>query len=327
MSTTYQPRIATVLSVAVADDVATVEIEISREDYLDYPIAPACLWNSKTREVFFPFDQLVRHENHRLRFETYRSEHLAPKVGDVAEFCSSWNHWAMDAVRDISADWERKNYPYDGEHDHCILTCQAIANYSEHKEGYVSEHGWVTVEAYQKYIENDQSRIRSNWRSIERRPTELHRITDMATSAADSVEGVVVYALEPALSTNEFVDLLRRSGLAERRPVDDQDRIAGMLANCDLLLSARTYAGLLIGVSRAISDFHYCTYLSDLAVDRDFQRQGIGRELIRRTHEAAGFKTRLILLSAPAAQEYYPHIGMQRHDSCWVINPTTRPGF
>ena len=77
--------------------------------------------------------------------------------------------------------------------------------------------------------------------------------------------------------------------------------------------------GLLVGASRAITDFSYCTYLSDLAVDGQFQRQGIGRELIHRTHEAAGFKTTLILLSAPAARSYYPHIGMQPHDSCWVI--------
>jgi predicted N-acetyltransferase YhbS len=73
-------------------------------------------------------------------------------------------------------------------------------------------------------------------------------------------------------------------------------------------------------VSRAISDFAYCTYLSDLAVDEQMQRRGIGRELIRRTHEAAGLQTSLILLSAPAARGYYPHIGMRQHDSCWLID-------
>ena len=68
--------------------------------------------------------------------------------------------------------------------------------------------------------------------------------------------------------------------------------------------------GLLVGISRAITDFHYCTYLSDLAVDEDWQRRGIGRELIKRTHEAAGVHTTLILLSAPKAQTYYPHVGL-----------------
>lgn len=94
-----------------------------------------------------------------------------------------------------------------------------------------------------------------------------------------------------------------------------------MLANADVVVTARDESGLLVGVSRAISDFHYATYLSDLAVDREFQRRGIGRELIRRTHEAAGLATRLILLSAPDARGYYPHIGMVQHESCWTIAP------
>ena len=85
------------------------------------------------------------------------------------------------------------------------------------------------------------------------------------------------------------------------------------------MIVAARLDGLLVGVSRAITDFAYCTYLSDLAVDEQHQRQGIGRELIRRTHEAAGLHTTLILLSAPKAITYYPHIGMTQHDSCWVF--------
>jgi predicted N-acetyltransferase YhbS len=64
--------------------------------------------------------------------------------------------------------------------------------------------------------------------------------------------------------------------------------------------------------------------LSDLAVDAAFQGRGIGREMVRRTHEAAGLQTTLILLSAPKAQTYYPHIGMRRHESCWVVDRTPR---
>jgi GNAT superfamily N-acetyltransferase len=129
------------------------------------------------------------------------------------------------------------------------------------------------------------------------------------------------YALEPSLSPSEFIDILRRSTLAERRPVNDSSTITGMLSHADIILTARTESGLLAGVSRAITDYHYCTYLSDLAVDVVYQRQGIGRELIHRTHEAAGLRTRLILLSAPAAHTYYPHIGMRSHDSCRTIDP------
>ncbi len=126
------------------------------------------------------------------------------------------------------------------------------------------------------------------------------------------------YNLEPDLACDEFIDLLVRSTLAERRPVDDRVAIEGMLRNADVIITARS-DGMLVGISRAITDFAYCTYLSDLAVDEQFQRKGIGKELVRRTHAAAGLKTRLILLAAPAAADYYPHIGMQKHDSCWMI--------
>lgn len=128
----------------------------------------------------------------------------------------------------------------------------------------------------------------------------------------------VTYRLEPELGAEEFIDLLERSTLAERRPVDDPETIRGMLLHADLILTVRS-EGRLVGISRAITDFSYCTYLSDLAVDEAYQGRGIGRELIRRTHEAAGLQTMLILLAAPKARGYYPHVGMTQHDSCWIL--------
>ena len=129
---------------------------------------------------------------------------------------------------------------------------------------------------------------------------------------------MIDFASEPDLTADQFIDVLERSTLAERRPVGDRPIIEKMLANADIILTARD-GGKLVGVARAITDFAYCTYLSDLAVDQAYQRQGLGRELIRRTHEAAGVHTTLILLAAPKAQTYYPHIGMTKHDSCWII--------
>ena len=133
-----------------------------------------------------------------------------------------------------------------------------------------------------------------------------------------SVE-LIEYEREPALSVDEFIDVLVRSTLAERRPIDDRQTMQSMLDHADVLITAR-HQGRLVGVSRAITDFCYCTYLADLAVDQEHQRQGIGRELIRRTHEAAGLSTMLILLSAPKATTYYPHVGLTKHDSCWIIS-------
>ena len=133
----------------------------------------------------------------------------------------------------------------------------------------------------------------------------------------------VAYQIEPSLSADEFVDVLRRSTLAERRPVSDAAVIAGMLAHAGLIVTARL-GGQLVGVARSLTDFNYCTYLSDLAVDAEHQGQGIGRELVRQTHEAAGRHTTLVLLAAPKAQSYYPHIGMRPHDSCWVADRVPR---
>jgi GNAT superfamily N-acetyltransferase len=130
----------------------------------------------------------------------------------------------------------------------------------------------------------------------------------------------VIFAIEayPDLTVDAFVDVLRRSTLGERRPIDDRDTMRRMLEHADVIVTARL-DGRLVGIARAITDFSYCTYLSDLAVDAAYQRRGIGRELIQRTREAAGPHTLLVLLAAPKAREYYPHIGMTGHDSCWMI--------
>ncbi len=133
----------------------------------------------------------------------------------------------------------------------------------------------------------------------------------------------ISYQLEPELEPAEMIGLLVRSTLAERRPIDEPGTIQDMIRHADIVLTARI-DGKLVGLSRAITDFSYCTYLSDLAVDEAFQRRGIGRELIARTHAAAGLDTTLILLAAPKAENYYPHIGLERHNSCWIIRRQPR---
>ncbi|MAX26964.1 MAG: GNAT family N-acetyltransferase [Phycisphaeraceae bacterium] len=129
----------------------------------------------------------------------------------------------------------------------------------------------------------------------------------------------LTYAVEPDLSVEEFIDILKRSTLAERRPIDQPDRMQGMVKQADIMATARDASGLLVGVSRALTDFSHCTYLADLAVDQAFQKQGIGKALIEYTHQQAGKHTLLLLIAAPKARSYYPHIGMQSHDSCWMI--------
>ncbi|HPH45612.1 MAG TPA: GNAT family N-acetyltransferase [Chryseolinea sp.] len=128
----------------------------------------------------------------------------------------------------------------------------------------------------------------------------------------------ITYRSNTKISTDQFIDVLRRSTLSERRPVDDRDRIEKMLQHGNIIITA-WQGDLLIGISRALSDFSFCCYLSDLAVDEAFQKQGIGKELIRLTHEAAGDNAMLILLAAPKAVNYYPRIGMEQFKECFII--------
>ena len=130
----------------------------------------------------------------------------------------------------------------------------------------------------------------------------------------------VVYAVEDDLSVEEFIAILRSSGLAERRPVDDEARIARMIENADLTVTARDKNGKLIGVSRCITDFAYCCYCSDLAVDSAWQGKAIGLELMRRSHEGAGPGTSFFLLSSPQAMSYYPQAGLEKFDNCFGIS-------
>ena len=128
---------------------------------------------------------------------------------------------------------------------------------------------------------------------------------------------MISYQIETNLSPVEFTDLLIKSTLGERRPIDDFDRISAMVKNANLIITAR-HNNQLVGVARSITDFVYCTYLSDLAVDETFQKQGIGKELIRLTKQETPQAT-LILLSAPKAENYYPYIGMTKHNACFLL--------
>ena len=128
----------------------------------------------------------------------------------------------------------------------------------------------------------------------------------------------IAYALEPQLSAQEFRAVLVASTLGPRRPVDEPERLEHMLRNADVIVAARDGAKL-VGVSRAITDFAFCCYLSDLAVDAAYQHQGIGKRLVAETRAAAGDSASLFLFAAPAAEGYYLKIGMDPMPHGWVI--------
>lgn len=130
----------------------------------------------------------------------------------------------------------------------------------------------------------------------------------------------IIYKSGNDLDLDQVIELYRASTLGERRPVDNRTCMAGMVQNANLTITAWE-EDLLVGIARTVTDFHYCAYLSDLAVRQSHQRQGIGKELIRQTQAALEPTATLILLAAPAAAEYYPHIGFGQHPSAWTLRP------
>jgi predicted N-acetyltransferase YhbS len=130
-------------------------------------------------------------------------------------------------------------------------------------------------------------------------------------------EATIMYQREQHPSAEEVAAVFRSAGL--RRPVDDLVRIEQMIAHGNLIITAR-HDGKLVGISRSLTDFCYCCYLSDLAVHADYQRHGIGKELVRLTHEAIGSKSMLLLLAAPSAEGYYPHLGFDAVPNGWIIH-------
>jgi ribosomal protein S18 acetylase RimI-like enzyme len=129
---------------------------------------------------------------------------------------------------------------------------------------------------------------------------------------------MIQYQIEENVTLEEFRTVLLNSTLGERRPVDEAERLLAMLQHGNLIVTARDN-GKLIGVSRSLTDYAFCTYLSDLAVDVAYQKMGIGTELIRQTKLATP-KAKLILLSAPQAVGYYPKIGMKKWEQCYVLD-------
>lgn len=131
------------------------------------------------------------------------------------------------------------------------------------------------------------------------------------------------YATNITITLEQFRDLLVRSTLGERRPIDNDECLRGMITNADIMATAWD-GETLVGVSRALTDWHYACYLADLAVDVAYQRHGIGKRLIDLTQRQLGPLCKIILLAAPAANEYYPRIGFEHNPRAWLLEPSNR---
>ena len=129
----------------------------------------------------------------------------------------------------------------------------------------------------------------------------------------------IQYEINENIKPELFRQLLIDAGMGERRPVNDLHCIKGMMENSNLIISAWS-DDQLVGIARSVTDFHYCCYLSDLAVHRDFQKQGIGKQLQLLTQERLGEHCKLILIAASDDVDYYQHVGYENNNNCWTIS-------
>lgn len=128
----------------------------------------------------------------------------------------------------------------------------------------------------------------------------------------------IEYCDNAQITVEVAIDLYKRSTLGERRPVDRPEIFEGMLENASLTISA-WHGDRIVGISRTLTDFSYVAYLADLAVDADYQRQGIGKQLIEETKRRLGRECMIVLLAAPKANDYYPKLGFEHNPRAWML--------
>ena len=126
----------------------------------------------------------------------------------------------------------------------------------------------------------------------------------------------IEYHFNAPITGEEVADVFKRSGI--NRPTADVERIQKMIDHGNLIITAWDGAKL-VGMARSLTDFCYCCYLSDLAVDKDYQQCGVGKELIRQTQLRLSDQVSLLLLSAPTAMTYYPEVGFDKAENAWII--------
>ncbi|MEW6196592.1 MAG: GNAT family N-acetyltransferase [Bacteroidota bacterium] len=132
---------------------------------------------------------------------------------------------------------------------------------------------------------------------------------------------MIEYKYGNKLDLDQVIELYDASTLGERRPINNKEIMRDMIEHANLIVTAWDNK-LLVGIARTLTDFSYVGYMSDLAVRDTYQRKGIGIELIKKTREKMGPQSKIILLAAPKAVDYYPGIGFKKHNSAWILEAT-----
>ncbi|APT18659.1 hypothetical protein FC62_GL001111 [Amylolactobacillus amylotrophicus DSM 20534] len=125
------------------------------------------------------------------------------------------------------------------------------------------------------------------------------------------------------LSAKEYIDFLKRTDLGSQYPKERfEERISQLVDNVSISLVARNKNGLVVGVLFALTDFVYWLYVTDLGVDRDYEGQGIGRTLMKMSHDMAGGEKNIAvyLIANENAIPFYKKLGMKKSEDVMQYN-------
>jgi ribosomal protein S18 acetylase RimI-like enzyme len=156
---------------------------------------------------------------------------------------------------------------------------------------------------------------RREYKNVRRNRAESN-INHINSNNKKGIMIMISYSEDKLVKASDVAEVFKNSGI--KRPYEDKERIQRMVDNSDIIISAWE-DNKMIGLARAITDYSYCCYLSDLAVDKKYQNQGIGKQLVNKLQIILGKETSLVLLSSPGAVEFYPRIGFEKSDKAYVI--------
>ena len=135
---------------------------------------------------------------------------------------------------------------------------------------------------------------------------------------------------EERVTASEYIDFLKRTDLGSQYPKERfESRIEKLVKNVSISLTARNEEGLLVGVLFGVTDFAYWLYVTDLGVDRAYERQGIGSRLMKMAHEAAGGEKDIAvyLIANENAVPFYEKLGMEKANDVMQYNHIEWTGF
>ncbi len=128
---------------------------------------------------------------------------------------------------------------------------------------------------------------------------------------------------EERISAEEYIEFLKRTDLGSQYPKERfAERIPKLVKNVSISLVARNADGLVVGVLFGLTDFCYWLYITDLGVDRAYERRGIATKLMKKAHELAGGEKDIAvyLIANEDAVPFYEKLGMKRADDVMQYN-------